>query len=138
MKVPSVQYLKRRLDLSTDQAELICALGQATHPHHEKKLLTLIEAHVPPTVKYIEATRSQHGRHWENWLLAIALHAMNEIIGGNGVECMGPTHGPSFAPPYEYINMGNPYATTLVYERHTDTLKVSTWGGIAEKHPDWE
>jgi hypothetical protein len=137
MKVPSIQYLKRRLNLTHDQAELIRAIGLATSPLHRNELLALINNFVPATTKYIEATQSQHHRHWENWLLAIALHAMKEIIGGDSIECLGPPHGSDFAPPYEYINNGGPYNTTLIYDRKADTLKIGTWGSIAERHPNW-
>lgn len=66
-----------------------------------------------------------------------ALHAINEILGTYGVEALGPARGPSQSTPYEYLNAGDTYATTLIYNRKTDTLSVGSWGDIAERHPFW-
>ena len=67
------------------------------------------------------------------WRRTIVLHAVNELVGGFGVEALGEHNGraPS-SPPFEYINMGDTYAATLVYETETDELSIGSWGDVVE------
>lgn len=37
------------------------------------------------------------------------------------------------APPYEYLDAGDPYTPTLIYKRDTDNLYIGCWGDIAER-----
>ena len=68
-----------------------------------------------------------------------ALREMSEILDMHGVEALGPRHYDYFKPsPYEYLNAGDTYATTLIYDRAKDTLSIGSWGDIAERHPEWE
>jgi hypothetical protein len=69
--------------------------------------------------------------------VALALDTINDLVDGNGVESLGPVDVRE-GPPFSYINMGDPYKTTLVYDRERDLLFVGNWGDIAEKHPEWE
>ena len=76
--------------------------------------------------------------HSQIWRVTVALHAMNQVVGTFGVEGLGPPRGGDYAPPYEYLNTGDTYGTTLIYRRRTDTLTIGSWGDIAERHPSWE
>jgi hypothetical protein len=121
--------------LDSEQANLIRKLAKNTD--EPEKLSELVEAYCPATVQYVHR---MHSSPWDShmWRVTVALHAMNEIMAMYGVEGLGPTSGPSYAPPYEYLNAGDTYNTTLIYRRSTDTLSIGTWGDIAEKHPSWE
>ena len=69
------------------------------------------------------------------WRVTVALHAIDKIMGTYGVEPLGPV-GTS-GPPYEYLNTGDSYGTTLIYRKSTDNLFIGDWGSIAERHPNW-
>lgn len=60
------------------------------------------------------------------------MYAINEILNGYGVECL--TREGEIAPEYEYINMGDTYALTILRHVETERVIVSTMGDIAERH----
>ena len=135
MRAPSSQNLQSRLGLTPEQAKLVRALAHAADDG--EVLSTIVEASVPKTAEYV---RRMHGDPYGShmWRVTVALHAMDQVIGTFGVEPLGPTSGPSYAPPYEYLNTGDTYGTTLIYRRKTDSLTIGSWGDIAERHPDWK
>jgi hypothetical protein len=135
MRVPSRQRLQSELGLDLEQAKLVRALGHATDDG--EVLEALVNASVPGTEQYVRSMRSDPYRS-SMWRVTVALHAMNEVLGTHGVEALGPPSGSSFAPPYEYLNTGDTYAATLVYNRNTDTITIGSWGDIAERNPSWE
>lgn len=63
------------------------------------------------------------------------LTAINEIIEGHGIEHIRPKDEGRH-PSYDYINMGDPYATTILL-RSDGRLIVGCWGDIVEAHMDW-
>jgi hypothetical protein len=63
---------------------------------------------------------------------------MNEVFGTHGVEGLGPPRSGDYAPPYEYLNAGDTYAATLIFDRDKDRLFISSWGDVVETHPEWE
>ena len=91
------------------------------------RLEEIVEARCPETAKY---ARSCHNDPYATgiWRVTMALHAINDVVGGCGVEGLGPPRGGDYATPYEYVNMGDTYATTLIYKRDTDTLSIGDWG----------
>ena len=66
-----------------------------------------------------------------------ALREMDKILDTHGVEALLPLNYYKSAP-YEYLNAGDAYATTLIYTRATNTLRIGCWGDIVEAHPEWE
>jgi hypothetical protein len=135
MRAPSVKTLTANFRISPDEAKLIRKIAAAADDGEE--LNALIDARVPATSNYV---RSMHSDPYRSriWRTTVALHAMNDIMGTHGVEGLGPPRSGDYAPPYEYLNTGDTYAATLVYDRDRDRLFVSTWGDIAERHPEWE
>jgi hypothetical protein len=135
MKTPSSASLQKWLKLSAEQAALIRSIGKAAND--SEKLRSIINANVPETENYVRQMHSDPYRS-QMWRVTVALHAMNEIAGTHGVEALGPNDGGNYAAPYEYLNTGDSYAATLIYNRKSDTLSIGSWGDIVEKHPDWE
>jgi hypothetical protein len=122
-------------NLSAADARLIKRIAKA---HDERdQLATLIEKCCPETQSYV---RSLHSDPYRSgiWRTTVALHAINVLVDGHGIEGLGEPRGGDYAPPYEYINMGDTYAATLVYKRDTDTLSIGSWGDIAESLPSQE
>lgn len=60
------------------------------------------------------------------------LCALNEVLGGYGVEYIANKHIP-WKADYAYINMGDTYAVTLLYKYATDSFLVGTWGDVVER-----
>jgi hypothetical protein len=136
MRAPSVKALRSAFNLSSRDANLIRRIARAAGSGAE--LERVIEMRGPEATRIY--VRSLHSDPYGSqiWRVTVALHAINEIVGGYGVEGLGPGRSGDYAPPYEYVNQGDPYRTTLVYTRATDTLSIRDWGSIAERHPSWE
>jgi hypothetical protein len=134
MRAPSVQTLLAHFrDLTKKDANLIRRLAHEVDM--PDKLADTVERFCPKTQAYVRSMYSDpYNSHM--WRVTVALYAMDHILGTHGVEGLGP-QGSMKAPPYEYLNAGDTYNTTLIYRRKTDTLSVGTWGDIAEKHPSW-
>ena len=146
MRAPSVKALQRAFSISRREANLLRTIARAVDEPRgsdrirsgNSKLEEVIESRGPEaTQSYV---RSLHSDPYDSriWRVTVALHAMNEIVGGHGVEGLGPPRSGDYAPPYEYVNQGDPYVATLIYKRATDTLKIGDWGSIAERHPSWD
>jgi hypothetical protein len=145
MRVPSHKALLEAFhDLTPDDAKLIRALAKAVDEdipgHFADPLRDLIEDYAPDTAKYVRGLYSDPYRT-HLWRVTVALHAMDEVMGTSGVETLGPDIVGAWnlqpAPPYEYLNAGDPYATTLIYRRRDNSLHIGDWGSIAEKHSNW-
>ena len=57
------------------------------------------------------------------------LEAINELIGGHGVEGF-PDPDDMTASGLEYVNMGDTYTTTVVYWK--GRYMITTWGDVVE------
>jgi hypothetical protein len=131
MRMPSSKRLQTALRLDSKQAALIRAVGHATDDG--EALSAIIEASIPKTAEYV---RRMHSDPYNShvWRVTVALNAMDNIVGTHGVESLGPSdQDDRFAPPYEYLNAGDSYATTLIYRRRTDTLSLGCWADIADR-----
>ena len=61
------------------------------------------------------------------------LCALNEIAGTHGVEPIYTSDmSKPYWPEYQYLNTGDPYATTLIY-CDTGRFYVGCWGDIVER-----
>lgn len=141
MRVPTADKLHKAFpELTDSQIKLIRALGHAAEmPKRDAygypiddKLEKLVEAHLPRTAQYV---RSMHSGPFRSsiWRVTMALAGMDEILGTYGVEGLGTPRSGDYAPPYEYLNAGDPYETTLIYRRSSDSLHIGSWGDIAER-----
>lgn len=136
MRAPSAKTLLSEFkQLSAADAKLIRALASAADDSEQLK--KLVDTHVPGTERYVRSMHSDPYRS-QLWRTTVALHAMNEVLGTHGVEGLGPARRGDYAPPYEYLNAGDTYVGTLIYDRARDRLFVGSWGDIVEKHPEWE
>jgi hypothetical protein len=135
MKAPSAKALLSAFRLSAEDAKLIRALAAAAADG--EKLKALVDKRVPGTEIYVRSLHSDpyYSRLWRN---TVALHAMDKIMGTHGVEGLGPQRRGDYAPAYEYLNTGDTYAATLIYDRDRDRLFVGNWGDLVERHPEWE
>jgi len=63
----------------------------------------------------------------------VALLAMDDIMHTYGIETIPGDLDFDESPDYEYLNAGDTYAATLIYNIRTDTLRISTIGDILER-----
>ena len=107
---------------------------EAAFPGKGKELRQLITEDVHPdnyeSVQNL-ASGCWHGPTYSHRLLT----AINEVIEGHGIERIRPRDEDRH-PSYEYINMGDTYATTILL-RSDGRLIVGCWGDIVEVHMDW-
>lgn len=135
MKSPSVKSLLASFDIAREQALLVKELCAVAGERF--MLAALIEAKCPETHAYARSCYSDPYSS-QMWRRTMVLHAIDQIVGTCGVEGLGPGDAfNGYAPPYEYLNAGDPYTTTLIYKRDTDNLYLGAWGPIAERHSDW-
>ena len=132
MRAPSTNALVAAFrDLDRKGANLIRAIAHAVDDRD--KLAALIEKRCPETRAYARSCYSDpYNSHM--WRVTMALHAINIVLGTYGVEPLGTVRAFS-GPSYEYCNAGDTYATTLIYTRATDTIRIGCWGDIAERMP---
>jgi len=135
MKTPALKKLMETFGIDRETAALIKKVGKA-HTEGREALQKLVEEHpkLEETAKY---ARSCYNSPWTHsgWRTTMALHAINALVGAYGVEALRPDSDSSTSwPPFEYLNMGDTYATTLVYSRRNgaDNLFIGSWGGVVE------
>lgn len=63
-----------------------------------------------------------------------AMELANEMLQGHGVECIWGYAGILDTPDIEYVNMGDPYIPTVMYDRVTGRFRWGEcWGDIVER-----
>jgi hypothetical protein len=55
------------------------------------------------------------------------------LINGYGVECLWEHNLGLSEPRLDYINLGDPYDITLLYDHVTQTYRVGSWGDVAAR-----
>lgn len=72
-------------------------------------------------------------------LIERALQAASELIGGFGVEALQPENAHVdeywFSTVALYVNMGDAYAKTILYDTENGTFEIGSWGDFIEA---WE
>lgn len=134
MRAPSAKRLVEAFKIEPDAARKIRRLAHLVND--SDGLQAFIEKHCPATHAY---ARSCHGDSFRTriWRVTMALHAIDILVGGHGIEGLGAPRSGDYAPPYEYVNMGDPYVQTLIYKRETDNLYLGSWGSVVESNSSW-
>jgi hypothetical protein len=69
--------------------------------------------------------------------LELKLCAINEIIGGYGVEYINHVDDSlNDVLGIDYINLGDTYTTTVCYDHDLSKFVYTSWGDIVEGSPD--
>lgn len=63
----------------------------------------------------------------------VTMHALNDILGTHGVEALGDIDMHD-GPPFEYLNVGDPYVATVVWYRSSGRYYVRCYGDIVEAY----
>ena len=120
-KAPSIKSLVSSLGITEDKAKLVRSIIKG-----ETKLRDLPPEHFPSTNAWIDSCHNIPPNR------EIRLEALNELIGGYGVEAIGDCN---CYPPNikaEYINTGDTYSATILRVNATGTYRLTTWGDFVE------
>lgn len=127
MKHPTAEELVAVFrDLTLEKAELLCELCDATY---SGDLPVLVER-VPATEEYV---RSLYSCPYDKpmWCRSVVLHALDTLLETYGVEAI-PGGDDCSEPEAQYLNSGDTYTTTLVYDGEQDAILITTMGDFIE------
>lgn len=130
-RVPSERVLLDAFrDLTPERAKLIRALAHATNDPVKLSSIIHGNASLARTAAY---AKSCYGDPFDSpvWRRTMMLHAVDVLLETHGVEPLGEVDMRR-GPPYEYCNAGDSYATTLIYFRDADALRIGSWGDLVE------
>lgn len=60
------------------------------------------------------------------------LACLDECLGTHGVEALGDVR--TYGPPAEYLNTGDTYAATILFDHLAGNFKLTSWGDWLEKN----
>lgn len=69
--------------------------------------------------------------HW--FRISEALDAVDVLLDGHGIEHLSSVDG---SDPIAYVNMGDPYIPTVLYDYEKNRFYVTDWGAIVEGDED--
>jgi hypothetical protein len=119
-KFASIGTLMREFQIDKQTAQTVRGLVKGTIDP---------ETVSPKTVQWVGQCYNRPGE------VALILSALNDVLGMYGVEGLGKNDCHPYNPPFEYLNTGDSYATTIVYKSTTDHFFISSWGDVAENNP---
>lgn len=56
----------------------------------------------------------------------------DQLLDGSGVEYLVPDDG---TQPIAYVNMGDTYLTTLLFDHEKNRFVIGSWGDVVEAQP---
>lgn len=122
--LPSIKTLTSQLNISKEKAEQIRMVINMRFydfvDHYESNKL---DNPVPRTTKWIDGCYNEPNQ------VELILEAINEITDGHGVEYIKKNGKIAI----EYVNMGDTYTPTIVFNRETWTFRCCCWGDIVER-----
>ena len=128
MKSPSKKSLKTKLSATDEQADFIIKICQLADARY--KLQDFIFENCPATHAYASKCYNDPFNS-DSWRRVLILHAIDQVMETYGVEPLGEVE--MDGPPYEYLNTGDSYVTTLIYDRDRDKLIIDSVGDLAER-----
>lgn len=127
MRMPSAKKLGEAFPwMDKDEIKLVRSLGR--NVDDPDKLAAIVEDKLPATHSYV---RQMYSDPYNSgmWRRTVALNGMDEVMGMAGVEAIEV----GGAVEYEYLNAGDTYATTLIYDADKDRLFIGTYGDVVER-----
>lgn len=62
------------------------------------------------------------------------LRFADKVLGGSGVEYIAAVDDDQYTPNgLDYVNMGDPYIATVLYDHKTGRYKIGGWGDVVER-----
>lgn len=133
---PSVKRLMQTFNVDKPTATLARCVANVMHSPAALADLLMSDALTPywPAISANHFSAPRIDQYTPtHWRVIYALRAIGAILGTVAPKALGPTS----TPKYEYLNVGDPYISTLVYCYATSNLTIRAWGDIVERHPNW-
>ncbi len=119
MNYPSIKTIQSRLNLDCETAKQVRGILDGTLK--PTPFVNIVQFHNPPKRYYVK------------------LQAISAIIGGFGVEYIAHVEDQeSFTECFglSYVNMGDTYIPTVIYNHATGLYSIGDWGSIVEHNPN--
>lgn len=123
-KAPSLDRLKRLMDLTDEQAQTVRDLLHGKiEPDDEQRF--------PKTVAWKKQCYNHPNR------IDLLLEALNEAVEGHGTEPINIEK--AWVDRYwatccaVYVNVGETYAPTIIYDTASETFDLLSWGDMLER-----
>lgn len=68
----------------------------------------------------------------EKGYVARTLNFANKVLDGSGIEYLAPSGGGN---GIDYVNMGDAYSSTLLFDHEKSRFLVGSWGDLVERQP---
>lgn len=102
-------------------------------PDQAERVFAIITGRVSPfTVDETERWRQQCYHDPRPEAPETIMHAINGVLGGYGAEAIWGDD--SQCPVAEYVNFGDTYDTTILYDYRAERFRVMSWGDWVEKY----
>jgi hypothetical protein len=118
-KAPSVKALADALRITSEQAQTVRGLIRG-------EIRTKDVARFPKANAYFQKCRHEPDR------LTRILECLDEVLEMHGVETLGECR--AYGPPAEYLNAGDTYTATLLFDRIAWNFKLTTFGDWLERN----
>lgn len=93
----------------------------------------LVEGRLDPE-KWESAERRQRQAYHPHDRETLVMEALNEILEGYGVEYLQSSEDtPHQADGIDYVNFGDPYIPTVMYDHRRECYRIGCWGDIVER-----
>lgn len=86
-----------------------------------------LEKDYPETVRWVRQCYNMPSEH------EVRMSMINEVMGGYGTEALDEDPNWFPQPHYSYVNMGDTYTPTIIYDHEATRFLTGCWGDIAEK-----
>jgi len=116
---PSKSRLVSALNITPEQADTIRGLIQG-------KIATRNPDLFPASNRWFQSCYNEPRR------LDRILACINEVMQGSGVEAIWGED--QFWPAADYINTGDTYSATILFNRKTGSFSLTTWGDFYERN----
>jgi len=118
-KAPSAKALIDALNITQEQAQTVRGLIRG-------EIRTKDAGCFPKANAYFAKC------HREPERLARILECLNEVLEMHGVEAIGECR--TYGPPAEYLDAGDTYTATLLFDHIAGNFKLISWGEWLEKN----
>jgi hypothetical protein len=118
-KAPSITRLVSGLSITPEQAATIRGLIQGT-------IRTIGNEQFPASNQWFSSCYNQPRR------IDRILACINEVMSGHGVEAIWGSD--AYWPAADYINTGDTYSATILFNRESSAFQLTTWGDFFERN----
>lgn len=119
--IPSKKTIKEQLNLSDQVANVVRGLMDFS-----------LDPYIFKCVRKMQ--QSAHNPHRK---VDLVMEALDEVLEGHGVEAIRGEYVDSYHGDIQavYVNMGESYQCTVIYDCRDSCFRVTSWGDFVERNP---